>query len=60
MKKTTRTTRRHAGRKPKSKALKFKATPGLDIAALKAGDQVQARVTDSLAIVVEKPLKQQP
>ena len=25
MKKTTRTTRRHAGRKPKSKALKFKA-----------------------------------
>ena len=42
------------------KALKFKATPGLDIAALKAGDQVQARVTDSLAIVVEKPAKTQP
>jgi hypothetical protein len=39
------------------KAMKFKATPGLDISQLKAGDDVRARVTESLAIVVAKPIK---
>jgi Cu/Ag efflux protein CusF len=39
------------------KPQKVKASPSIDLSTLKAGDAVEARVTDAIALVVEKPEK---
>jgi hypothetical protein len=43
------------GGKPRA----VKVGPGVDLSQLKAGDDVSARVTEAIAIVVEKPQQQQ-
>jgi len=40
------------------KPMKIKVSPKVELTGLKAGDEVAARVTDAMAIVVEKPAKE--